>query len=102
LENLWTIDPEHSSQTRFALGCLSGLSSLPRQVHLHSNELRDALQLRLSGKFKRFADEQLRARLTLLASPGVVWELAFGSWALLQPERIAAYAQTVIRTLQEG
>jgi hypothetical protein len=30
----------------------------------------------------------------------VVWELAFGSWVLLRPERINAYAQAVIRTLQ--
>ena len=30
----------------------------------------------------------------------MVWELAFGSWVLLQPERINAYAQAVIRTLQ--
>ena len=36
----------------------------------------------------------------LLGGPGVVWELAFGSWVLLQPERINAYAQAVIRTLQ--
>jgi len=64
------------------------------------NELRETLQLRLSGEFKRFADEELRAVLTLLAGPGVVWELAFGSWVLLQPERINAYAQAVIRTLQ--
>ncbi len=64
------------------------------------NELRETLQLRLSGEFKRFTDEELRAVLTLLAGPGVVWELAFGSWVLLQPERINAYAQAVIRTLQ--
>ena len=68
------------------------------------NDLRETLQLRLSGdvsiKDGRFADEELRAVLTLLASPGVVWELAFGSWVLLQPERINAYAQAVIRTLQ--
>ena len=64
------------------------------------NELRETLQLRLSGEFKRFADAELRAVLTLLAGPGVVWELAFGSWVLLQPERINAYAQAVIRTLQ--
>ena len=38
--------------------------------------------------------------LTLLAGPDVVWKLAFGSWVLLQPERINAYAQAVIRTLQ--
>ena len=65
-----------------------------------ATELRETLQLRLSGEFKRFADKELRAVLALLAGPGVVWELAFGSWVLLQPERINAYAQAVIRTLQ--
>ena len=71
------------------------------RVLMRFNELRETLQLRLSGEFERFADEELRAVLTLLAGPGVVWELAFGSWVLLQPERINAYAQAVIRTLQE-
>jgi len=70
------------------------------RVLMRFNELRETLQLRLSGDFKRFADEELRAVLTLLAGPGVVWELDFGSWVLLQPERINAYAQAVIRTLQ--
>jgi hypothetical protein len=70
------------------------------RVLMRFNELRETLQLRLSGEFKRFGDEELRAVLTLLAGPGVVWELAFGSWMLLQPERINAYAQAVIRTLQ--
>jgi hypothetical protein len=37
---------------------------------------------------------------TPLAGPGVMWELAFGSWVLLQPERINTYAQAVIQTLQ--
>jgi hypothetical protein len=37
----------------------------------------------------------------LLAGPGVVWELAFGSWVLLQPERINAYAQAVIQSLRK-
>jgi len=64
------------------------------------NELRETLQLRLSGEFKRFAAEELRAVLTLLAGPGVVWGLAFGTWVLLQPERINLYAQPVIRPLQ--
>jgi hypothetical protein len=49
------------------------------------NELRETLQVRWSGEFKRYADEELRAVLTLLAGPGVVWELAFGSWVLLPP-----------------
>lgn len=70
------------------------------RVLMRFNELRETLQLRLSGELARFADEELRAVLTLLAGPGVVWELAFGSWVLLQPERINAYAQAVIRTLQ--
>ncbi|MBE2282304.1 MAG: TIR domain-containing protein [Prosthecobacter sp.] len=70
------------------------------RVLMRFNELRETLQLRLSGELARFADEELRAVLTLLAGPGVVWELSFGSWVLLQPERINAYAQAVIRTLQ--
>ncbi|MCE9609027.1 MAG: TIR domain-containing protein [Chthoniobacter sp.] len=70
------------------------------RVLMRFNELRETLLLRLSGELARFADAELRAVLTLLAGPGVVWELAFGSWVLLQPERINAYAQAVIRTLQ--
>ena len=70
------------------------------RVLMRFNELRDSLQLRVPGEFRRFSDEELQAVLTLLAGPGVVWELAFGSWVLLQPERINAYAQAVIRTLQ--
>lgn len=41
-----------------------------------------------------------REMTVLLAGPGVVWELAFGCWVLLPPERIYARAQAVIRTLQ--
>ena len=70
------------------------------RVLMRFNELRDSLQLRLVAEYNRFADQELHAVLTLLAGPGVVWELAFGSWVLLQPERINAYAQAVIRTLQ--
>lgn len=58
----------------------------------------ETLQLRLPGESARFADAELRAVLTLLAGPGVVW--AFGSWVLLQPERINACVQAVIRTLR--
>jgi len=69
------------------------------------NELRETLQLRLweekSGEVARFTDEELKAVLSLLAGPGVVWELKFGSWVLLQPERINAYAQAVIQTMRE-
>ena len=71
-------------------------------VLMRFNELRETLQLRLSGELARFTDEELRAVLTLLAGPGVVWELKFGSWVLLQPERINAYAQAVIRPLKSS
>jgi hypothetical protein len=64
------------------------------------NELRETLQLRMSGELQPFADEELRTVLTLLAGPGVVSEPAFGSWVLLQPEHINVHAQGVIRTLQ--
>jgi hypothetical protein len=82
------------------LKLLWGLAAACCSSPMRFNELRETLQLRLSGEFKWFADEELRAVLTLLAGPGVVWELAFGSWVLLQPERINAYAQAVFRTLR--
>lgn len=71
------------------------------RVLMRFNELRETLQLRLSGEFPRFTDEELKAVVGLLAGPGVVWELKFGSWVLLQPERINAYAQAVIQTMRE-
>jgi small GTP-binding protein len=71
------------------------------RVLMRFNELRETLQLRLSGEVARFTDEELRAVVSLLAGPGVVWELKFGSWVLLQPERINAYAQAVIQTMRD-
>jgi small GTP-binding protein len=71
------------------------------RVLMRFNELRETLQLRLSGEGARFTDDELRAVVSLLAGPGVVWELKFGSWVLLQPERINAYAQAVIQTMRE-
>jgi small GTP-binding protein len=71
------------------------------RVLMRFNELRDALRLRLAGEDAVFKDEELKAVVGLLAGPGVVWELKFGSWVLLQPERINAYAQAVIQTLRE-
>jgi small GTP-binding protein len=70
------------------------------RVLMRFNELRDALPLRLTGADGQFKDEELKAVVGLLAGPGVVWELAFGSWVLLHPERINAYAQAVIQTLR--
>ena len=70
------------------------------RVLMRFNELRDALRLRLADEDGRFKDEELKAVVGLLAGPGVVWELEFGSWVLLQPERINAYAQAVIQTMR--
>jgi small GTP-binding protein len=70
------------------------------RVLMRFNELRETLQLRLLGEVARFSDEELKAVVSLLAGPGVVWELNFGSWVLLQPERINAYAQAVIQTMR--
>ncbi len=71
------------------------------RVLMRFNELRETLQLRLSSETARFTDEELKAVVSLLAGPGVVWELKFGSWVLLQPERINAYAQAVIQTMRD-
>jgi small GTP-binding protein len=70
------------------------------RVLMRFNELREALQLRLSGEITRFTDDELKAVVGLLSGPGVLWELKFGSWVLLQPGRINAYAQAVIQTMR--
>jgi small GTP-binding protein len=74
------------------------------RVLLRFNELRETVQLRLleeEADVLRFTDDELRAVVSLLAGPGAVWELKFGNWVLLQPERINAYAQAVIQTMRE-
>ncbi len=62
-------------------------------------ELESLLRLRLPPEIK-FADAQLETVVSLLDGPGVVKELGFGSYILLRPEWINAYAQAVIRTLR--
>lgn len=71
------------------------------RVLLRFNELREVLSFRMQGEITKFTDAELKAVVGLLAGPGVVWELEFGSWVLLQPERISAYAQAVIQTVRE-
>jgi WD40 repeat protein len=71
------------------------------RVLMRFNELRDALHLRMTGEKEPFKDDELKAVVGLLAGPGMVWELAFGNWVLLQPERINTYAQAVIQTMRE-
>jgi small GTP-binding protein len=68
------------------------------KVLLRMSELRQQLEMRLPGE--SFTPEQLRAVVGLLAGPGVVWQLEFGDFVLLQPGRINAYAAAVIRKIR--
>lgn len=63
-------------------------------------ELREVLWQRLPNE-SRFTDETLKTVIGLLDGPGVVKELDYGTYVLLQPEWINAYAQAVIRTLRQ-
>ena len=68
------------------------------KVLLRMAELKQQLEMRLPTD--GFALEQLRAVVGLLAGPGVVWQLEFGDFVLLQPERINSYAAAVIRSVR--
>jgi len=67
------------------------------KVLLRFNELWQQLSLRLS---ESFSIGQLRTVISLLAGPGVVWQLDFGDFVLLQPDRINSYAASVIRRVR--
>ena len=69
-------------------------------VLMRFNELRDTLRLRMDAA--SFSSSELEAVIDLLRGPGVVWKLPFGSWVLLQPERINVCAQAVIQTIRDN
>jgi len=64
------------------------------------NELREAIRQRLPTGHP-YTDEVLSTVISLLDGPGAVRELDYGTYILLQPEWINAYAQAVIRTLRQ-
>ncbi|WP_395743598.1 TIR domain-containing protein [Prosthecobacter sp.] len=69
---------------------------------LHTfKELRELLWRRLPDE-PRFTDEILQTVVVLLDGPGVLKELDYGTYILLAPEWINAYAQAVIRTLRSA
>jgi len=68
------------------------------KVLMRTVELKQQLEMRLPEE--SFTVEQLRAVVGLLAGPGVVWQLEFGDFVLLQPERVNAYAAAVIRSVR--
>jgi len=67
-------------------------------ILLRMGELRQRLEMCLPTE--SFTLEQLRAVVGLLAGPGVVWQLEFGDFVLLQPERINSYAAAVVRSVR--
>jgi WD40 repeat protein len=68
------------------------------RVLLRLGELKQRLEMRLPKE--SFSLDELRAVVGLLAGPGIVWQLEFGDFVLLQPERINAYAAAVIRSVR--
>ena len=67
---------------------------------LHTfKELREELWRRLPDE-PRFTDDTLKTVISLLDGPGAVKELDYGTYILLAPEWINAYAQAVLRTLR--
>jgi len=68
------------------------------KVLLRVSELKQQIEMRLPNEV--FDMEHLRAVIGLLAGPGVVWQLEFGDFVLLQPERINAYSAAVIRSVR--
>ncbi|MBK5274469.1 MAG: TIR domain-containing protein [Desulfuromonadales bacterium] len=68
---------------------------------LHTfKELRELLWRRMTEE-SRFTDNTLKTVLGLLDGPGAVKDLDYGTYILLQPEWVNAYAQAVIRTLRQ-
>lgn len=65
---------------------------------LRMGELKQQLEMRLPDE--PFTVEELRTVVGLLAGPGVVWQLEFGDFVLLQPERVNAYAAAAIRKVR--
>ena len=67
---------------------------------LHTfKELREELWRRLPDE-PRFSDETLKTVIGHLDAPGAAKELDYGTYVLLAPEWINAYAQAVLRTLR--
>jgi hypothetical protein len=66
---------------------------------LRMSELKQQLELRLPKEV--FTIEELRAVVGLLAGTGIVWQLEFGDFVLLQPVRINAYAAAAIRKVRD-
>ena len=68
------------------------------RVLLTLSELKQNLELRLSDE--KFTFDEFKTVVGLLAGSGVVWQLEFGDFVLLQPERVNSYAAAVVRSVR--
>ncbi|MBX7174198.1 MAG: DUF4365 domain-containing protein, partial [Pyrinomonadaceae bacterium] len=69
------------------------------KILLRLSELKQNLEMRLPNE--RFSFDELKTVVGLLAGSGVVWQLDFGDFVLLQPERINSYAAAVVRSVRK-
>ncbi|HQU82441.1 MAG TPA: DUF4365 domain-containing protein [Pyrinomonadaceae bacterium] len=69
------------------------------RVLLTLSELKQNLELRLAEE--KFTFKEFKTVVGLLAGSGVVWQLEFGNFVLLQPERINSYAAAVVRSVRK-
>jgi len=68
------------------------------RVLMRLAEIKQQLEMRLPEEI--FTIDELRAVIGLLASPGVIKELEFGGFILLQPEIVNSYASAVVRSVR--
>jgi small GTP-binding protein len=68
------------------------------RILLTLSELKQNLEVRLSDE--KFTFDEFKTVVGLLAGSGVVWQLEFGDFVLLQPERVNSYAAAVVRSVR--
>ncbi len=96
----WDRLETRTSPEAFKLGKDAILALRDKGEVLHTfKELRALVLGRIPAE-SGFSDAILRTVIGLLDGPGAVKELDYGTYVLLQPEWVNAYAQAVIRTLR--
>lgn len=96
----WTIIPRRTSPTIFKQIKDAILRLRDQNQVLHTFKELQVLLEKVLPPGTHFDRATLKTVLSLLDGPGIIKQLAYGSYILLQPEWINAYAQAVIRTLR--
>ena len=98
----WTDESKQTAKSQFLQIRDAILAIRNEGGVLHTfKELRRLLVDRLPAEDAGFGDDVLRTVIKLLDGPGVVRELNFGTYVLLRPDWINAYAQAVLRTIRD-